>query len=149
MSAEWTRELVLDHELLDRQHALLFARLTAAGGSLDEDRAAVERAVAAFADELVAHIAMEESLMDETRFPERVRHKAAHDLFMADLGQLRAELRDKGPTPLVAEWLRVRIPEWLRFHIRVNDARLAAHVARREAQPGGAAPPKRDGRTLS
>ncbi|MGC3996268.1 MAG: hypothetical protein QM767_01515 [Anaeromyxobacter sp.] len=53
-----------------------------------------------------------------------------------DLNQLGGELAQKGPTPLVAEWLRVRVPEWLRFHIQVNDARLAEHLLRRRANAG-------------
>ncbi len=138
-STEWTRELAVDHDDLDRQHAVLFARLATVADLVERAlRPELERAVAALGDELFAHLAFEEALMEEARYPDRGRHKGAHELFVADFLQMRDELREQGPTPPVAEWLRVRIPEWLRFHIRVNDAPLAAFLAHRRPQPGGA-----------
>lgn len=136
MSVEWTRDLALEHEELDHEHALLFARLDAVSALLDTGAPAeIERAVAALADALVSHLAAEEALMEEAHYPERGRHKSAHELFVADFLRMRAELREEGPTPFVASWLRIRIPEWLRFHIRVNDAPLAAHLARPHPGP--------------
>lgn len=55
--------------------------------------------------------------------------------------------------PLVAELangLLRRVPEWLAFHTRVNDAPLGAYLARRrQLHPGDARPAKDDGRRLS
>ena len=71
--------------------------------------------------------------MEESLYPERGRHRVAHEVFLTDLQQLQAELRLGGVSPLVREWVRVRAPEWLRFHIAVNDAPLGHHLARRPA----------------
>jgi hemerythrin len=131
--AEWTPDLTLNHELLDDQHVEIFRRLGDAGRALDGPAARVEKAVQALADALVTHLAAEERLMNEALYPERTRHRSAHELFMADFEQMRDELRRLGPTPMVAEWIRHRIPEWLGFHIRVNDAPLGAFLARRRA----------------
>jgi hemerythrin-like metal-binding protein len=136
MSADLTPDLLLDHPDLDRQHALVLVRLDQIADALDRPRDEIERVVSAFADELMSHLASEEALMEETLYPERGRHKSAHELFAADFLQMRDELREKGPTPVVEEWIRTRIPEWLKFHIRVNDAPLAAYLARRRPQPG-------------
>jgi len=127
-------ELELHHEALDGQHAGLFALLEAAiaaleAGSADE----VKRALAAFHEAMLDHTAMEEALMEETLFPDRGRHRVAHEVFLADLQQLAAELDRAGPTPQVGEWLRLRVVEWLRFHIAVNDSKLGAHLAHRPA----------------
>lgn len=149
MAADWTHDLILDVEDLDRPHAVLVARLATAGALLDAPRAELEQAVSAFIDDLMAHLAAEEALMEETLYPERARHKSAHEMFVSDLLQLREELREKGPTPVVGEWIRTRIPEWFRFHVKVNDAPLAAHLARRRPQPGDARQRKGDGRRLS
>lgn len=149
MSSEFTSEMVLDQPELDREHALLMTRLGNLAGALDGSRAEAEEAAAAFADQLMAHLAAEEALMEETLYPERGRHKSAHELFVADFLQMREELREKGLTPLVVGWVQTRIPEWLRFHIRVNDVPLAAHLARRRPQPGDALRRKGDGRRLS
>jgi hemerythrin len=131
--AEWTPELTLNHETLDDDHVEIFRRISEAVAVLDGPTAGVEKAVAALADALVTHIATEERLMNESLYPERGRHRSAHELFMADFLQMREELREKGPTPLVAEWIQQRIPEWLRFHIRVNDLPFGAYLSRRRA----------------
>jgi hemerythrin len=131
--AEWTPELTLNHEILDDDHVEIFRRVTDAVAVLDGPTAGVEKAVAALADALVTHIATEERLMSESLYPERARHRSAHELFMADFLQMRDELREKGPTPLVADWIRRRIPEWLQFHIRVNDLPFGAYLSRRRA----------------
>ncbi len=148
MPSEWSPELTLNNELLDGQHVELFRRLSAAADALQGPRDALVAAVDAFADTLVSHLAVEERLMDETLYPERVRHKSAHELFVADFEKVREELRAMGATPAVADGLRRRVPEWLRFHTRVNDAPFGAYLARRkQAGPGRA--PRDDFRRLS
>lgn len=147
MTTDWTPELTLNHELLDRQHVELFRRLAEAGASLERSPTEVENALAAFADALVDHLATEERIMDDTLYPERVRHRSAHELFLADFLEVREELRRSGPTPSVAEGIRVRIPGWLRFHIKVNDLPLGLFLARRQKADGRAR--KDDGRRLS
>jgi hemerythrin-like metal-binding protein len=132
--ADWTPDLTLNHDLLDLQHVELFRSLSAAAEAVDGPTAGVEAAVAAVADVLVTHFAAEEAVMDEALYSERARHRSAHELFMADFLQMREELRRQGPTPVVADWIRRRIPEWLEFHIRVNDSPLGAYLARRRSQ---------------
>jgi hemerythrin-like metal-binding protein len=133
--AQPTPELILKHELLDAQHAEVFQRLALLSDALSGPREAIEPALAALADALVTHLAYEEQLMLDAGYPERTRHKSAHELFMADFLQMRQTFREEGPTPGIADWIRRRIPEWLRFHISVNDFPLAVFLARRRAQP--------------
>ena len=142
MPAEWSPELTLNHELLDGQHVELFRRLAAAAAALDAaDAAALPDAVADFADALLDHLATEESIMDENAYGEAVAHKAAHAAFTADVMQVRALVEREGATPAAADAIRTRLPEWLRFHIRVNDGPLGEHLARKRG-----APPARDPR---
>jgi hemerythrin len=131
--ADWSPDLTLNHEVLDDDHVEIFRRISEAVAVLDGSTAGVEKAVAALADALVTHIATEERLMNESLYPERARHRSAHELFMADFLQMREELREKGPTPLVADWIQRRIPEWVRFHIRVNDLPFGVYLSRRRA----------------
>jgi hemerythrin len=141
----WTPELSLQHEELDRQHAALFTLLEAAAAAFTRGGAPdVAGALAAFTDAMMQHAAAEEALMAETHYGERDRHQVAHEVFLADVEQLRRELAAHGPTPLVGEGLRVRLPEWLRFHIAINDVPFGLHLARRRAssrdQRGGERP---------
>ncbi len=150
MAAEWSPELILNHELLDAQHVEVFRRLAEAGEALRADRALLEATVAAFTDALLDHLSAEEQIMEETLYPERVRHRSAHEMFVADLSQMRAELARLGPTPDVEAWILRRLPEWLRFHIRVNDAPLGEFLARRRSpRAGGARPGKPSRHRLS
>jgi hemerythrin-like metal-binding protein len=150
MSADWMPELTVNHADLDEEHLEIFRRLKVAERSLDGDRDEAERAVTALADAIVDNLAFEERRMEETLYPDRGRHRAAHELFMADFTTMRDELRERGPSPLVVAWLNTRLPEWLRFHIRVNDAPLAAFLARREArEPGDARSSQPDRRRVS
>jgi hemerythrin-like metal-binding protein len=148
MPTEWTPELLVHDDELDRQHVEIFDRLRDADAALDASREAAERSMATLVERVVEHLAAEERLMDETLYPDRTRHRAAHELFTADLLQLREELLALGPTPPVRDWLRRRVPEWFRFHIRVNDVPLAAYLARRRPQPGDMRV-RRDGRRPS
>lgn len=149
MPVEWSPDLTLNVDLLDEQHVDLFRRLGDASNALDGARASLEAAVESFSDALLAHLSFEERLMDQTLYPERTRHRSAHELFVADLGQMRAEIHERGATPVAAEWIRVRIPEWLRFHIRVNDIPFGDYLARRRNSRPGDAQPRGDGRRPS
>jgi hemerythrin-like metal-binding protein len=143
MMGEWTPDLTLKHELLDSQHAAIFRCLAELAEALAGPADALGPAVAALADALVTHLANEEQLMDDALYPERTRHKSAHELFMADFLRMRRTLEEDGPTEAVADWVTHRIPDWLRFHIGVNDYPLAMFLARRRPQPSGH--PARDG----
>lgn len=83
--------------------------------------------------------------MEETLYPDRGRHRSAHEMFVSDLVQLRGELQQKGSSEVVADWIRTRIPEWLRFHIRVNDAPLAAYLSRQAERQGDTRPRRGNG----
>jgi hemerythrin len=141
---DWSTELTLKHEVLDAQHAELFRLLDALSAILEGPSGPIEIALAALSDSFVTHLATEEQIMDDALYPERARHKSAHELFMADFLQMRRALREDGATPAVVDWVTRRIPEWLRFHISVNDYPLGLYLARRRAQPGGGRP-ARDG----
>jgi hemerythrin-like metal-binding protein len=147
--AEPTPDLILNHQLLDAQHAEVFQRLASLSDVLTGPREGIEPALAALADSLVTHLASEEQLMLDAAYPERTRHKSAHELFMADFLQMRQTLRDEGPTPAVIDWVQRRIPEWLRFHISVNDFPLAVYLARRRIQPSAPGASRDGGRRMS
>jgi hemerythrin-like metal-binding protein len=135
MGPSWSPELTLNHEELDADHVELFRRLAAAADALDRGPREVATAIAGFAEALLAHLAREEALMDEAAYPERAPHRTAHELFLADLARARADLAANGCGAAAGEWVRARAPEWLRFHIAVNDAPLVAWLARRRDRP--------------
>jgi hemerythrin len=83
MSLRLTPELIVGFEEVDAQHRTLFQSLDALVAAAQADDAAGTRsAMTTLGDYLLTHFAAEESLMNAARFPERGRHKSAHDLFM-------------------------------------------------------------------
>lgn len=121
---------------LEHQHARLFEVVDAACAAVrSKDVASARRALQALADELLSHFAAEDRLMAAHAYPERERHGNAHDVFMQDFLQLTRELDATGVTPTVTLWMTSRVPEWLRFHVAVNDVPLGRFLAGRIAPP--------------
>lgn len=147
MSVRLAPELTLGFEEIDTQHrGILEAMDRAAESARAGNLAATRSAVATLGDQLVAHFSAEEGFMAESLFPDRGRHKAAHDLFMQDFAQLGRVLAGEGLSDLVVQWVATRVPEWVKFHIRVNDSALAAYLSskryRPAARPSRAAKPQ-------
>jgi hemerythrin len=121
MSVGWA-EIDAQHEDLLRRARSLRAIVQA------RDETSALEALDAMLEATVLHFAYEEDLMERTQYPERVRHRGAHDLFLQDLHALATEMADAGFTAEVETWATERMPEWLSFHIQTNDAPLARHL---------------------
>jgi hemerythrin len=133
-------ELSVGFEEIDGQHRQLLRYIEDAVAAVESDECArVKTAVSELGDYLMAHFAAEESFMEQASYPERARHKAAHDIFMQDFTQLGRELAMAGLSPLVRQWIVARVPEWIRFHIHANDIQLGRFLASRKFRPDGAA----------
>lgn len=149
MPIEWTPELTLNHDLLDPQHVGLFKLLDVAAEAAREPGGALAAALGRFGEALVTHLATEERVMAETHYPERARHKASHDLLVSDVLGVHQEVERSGPTPRLVEIVRTRLPEWLRYHTRVNDVPLGMFLARQAAGPRHEPAPEVPPRKLS
>ena len=137
-----TTELTCGYEEIDGQHRVLLERLDAAQRSAQAgDLALTKAALSALGDYVMSHFHAEESLMAESAYPERARHKSAHDLFMQDFAELGREIDEGGLSPTVLSWIATRLPEWLKFHIQVNDLPLGRYLTNRHFRP---APASRD-----
>jgi len=135
-----TSELTSGYEEIDGQHRLLLERLDAVVRAAEaDDLPRATETLGVLGDYLVSHFQAEEWLMAESAYPERVRHKNAHDLFMQDFAQLGHELAAAGLSPHVLTWIGTRLPEWLKFHIQVNDLPLGRYLTNRRFRPSPAA----------
>jgi hemerythrin-like metal-binding protein len=134
-TTDWTPELTLNHDTLDPEHVAVFRLLGEACDAAGAAPAELSGRLAAFAEALVAHLRHEENVMEEVLYPDRARHKTSHDLLVADVLTAQAELEAVGVTPRVVEAVTHRIPEWLRFHTRVNDGPLGEYLIRRGPNP--------------
>ncbi|HET9598694.1 MAG TPA: hemerythrin family protein [Anaeromyxobacteraceae bacterium] len=129
------RELGVGHELIDAEHRVIVRWVGELRERVDAgDAAATAAALAGLWDATVGHFASEEAIMEEFAYPERRAHAGAHQLFLGDLKELISELSERGLAEDVAAWAKVRVPEWITFHIETNDAPLARFVQRRTAE---------------
>src|SRR5690242_13728778 len=136
MTLRLTAELICGFEEIDGQHRVLLQRMEAAAAAAEaDDVAATKAALTALGDYLLAHFNAEESFMAASGYPERGRHKAAHDLFMQDFVQLTRELATTGLSVPAVQWIATRVPEWIRFHIQVNDIPLGRFLASKRFRP--------------
>lgn len=140
MTGRLPAELSVDHERLDVEHRDLLAGVEAARAALGGAADALRQSVRELEDLFLAHFAYEERLMDGCGYPDRQKHRSAHELFMQDFSRAARELEQFGVTPPVREWVDNGLPAWTAFHIRVNDVPLGRFLlARRSAPEQGSA----------
>jgi hemerythrin len=136
MAFKLTSELISGFEEIDGQHRVLFQRLDGVLQAVQsDDLAATKQTFQVLGDYLMAHFAAEEAFMAAASYPERGRHKSAHDLFMQDFAQLAREIEATGLSVPVLQWITARVPEWIKFHIQVNDLPLGRFLASRRFRP--------------
>jgi hemerythrin len=119
------------HAEIDEQHRALRHQLLELVGAVNSGKLeAVRHRLDTVVEQVAAHFAFEERLMQETAFPNYARHKEAHDTFVADAQKFAKELAAKGITPNFRRWAVGRLLEWFRFHIVANDVEFARHLLR-------------------
>jgi diguanylate cyclase (GGDEF)-like protein/hemerythrin-like metal-binding protein len=130
---------------IDRDHDALGAAIDAFvhevdSGKADAARAAMERLIGGVSD----HFAREEGLMAQFAYPLRRQHMEAHASFVADARRSLRELQESGVTPAFRRWAKVRLPDWIRFHILAHDTGLGRFLVK--AGAGAASPADGSGR---
>ena len=129
-STEWDRGLDTGHPAIDEQHReLLVAHADALERARGRDGQATRVAIAGILELTRRHFAFEELLMAESSYGQRVTHAKAHAAFLRDLLDLDALTARDACSPVVRMWLESRYLAWWKFHVRSNDAALAAHLA--------------------
>lgn len=128
----WTDALTLNHPVIDGHHQELFRRYEALARATElGNRGEAARLFEYLGFYVVEHFGAEERLMEESAYPDRAAHRAAHDQFISDFldhGQGFAD-QESGtlPSARVVEWMA----DWLRQHIAGTDQLLASYLARR------------------
>jgi hemerythrin len=136
MNGRLPPELSVGFDEIDVQHRGILQRIAELSDAVAAgDLALVRASVTALGDAVATHFAEEERFMAETSYPERGKHKTAHDMFLADFAQLASEVERFGLTPVARNGIDVRVPEWTRFHIQVNDVPLGRFLAAKRFRP--------------
>jgi hemerythrin len=130
MSVQWTPALAVGHAGIDEQHEELFRRVDSLIESMARgDRTEIGRLFEFLGSYVVEHFAAEERLMAGADFPGYGVHKAAHERFVRDLGELqRLWYSSDVGTDAIAVKARTWIADWLRTHIARTDQALANYL---------------------
>jgi hemerythrin len=129
MTMHWTPALAVGHETIDGQHRELFRRLdTLLEAMRLGDRTEIGRLFEFLGAYVVEHFGAEERYMRETGYPGLNVHKAAHDRFVREYGDLRRLYDASGASGAVAIKTEAWIVDWLSTHIGRTDVALARHL---------------------
>jgi hemerythrin len=138
MAFQWTRDLAVGVDTIDRQNQDLFHRLnnlleTMKKGKGQEE---LESMISFLGQYVVSHFGAEEKLMRMYEYPALLAHKAKHDKFILEFGELKKELQaGKSTSPAIQ--VQTRMVDWLKTHISQTDKALGEYLNSRRSLPGG------------
>jgi len=129
MQVVWHPSLASGNADIDGQHQEIIRRtadlVDALGkGSRDE----IGRMFDFLGDYVVEHFGAEERAMEQTRYPGRNVHGAAHTRFVQEYADLRRLYEVAGPSAAIAVKTATWIQDWLKSHIWGADRALARYL---------------------
>ena len=136
MEFQWDPSLEMGYEKIDTQHKELF---TALNSLIESSRQGKEK------DEIfktleflkiytVLHFDTEEELQVQYDYPGYLAHKRCHDEFKTIVGELIKRLFTEGPTEKMLKLVTTTIGNWLLYHIKGDDLRMAVYIKSKEAE---------------
>lgn len=123
MPVKWTQDLATGIELIDQQHRQIIDYINTLEEAIAEQN---RETVSMVLDQLLAytesHFTLEESLMEDVRYPFLNGHRKIHQSFIAKVKD-HIERFHRGED--VAEALRKQLELWLVNHIKTVDSDYA------------------------
>jgi hemerythrin len=130
MEYVWDKSIEVGNEMIDTQHKRLFDAINdllekcKAGKGTGE----LGKSMDFLNDYTIKHFFDEEQIQKKYNYPDQGNHKNYHDEFKKTVRELKVKLIMKGPSEELLNEFREKIGGWLVSHIKVQDARLAAHI---------------------
>jgi len=122
MAIKWSPNLAVGVSSIDDQHKELFARVDRLVEAMKaSDTAEVSRLMDFLGAYVVEHFQMEEKLMQKYGYPQFKLHKAAHDRFVTDYGELQKKFGIKGAVSFVTIQVKTWLADWLVAHVSGTD----------------------------
>ncbi len=131
----WTDDLLVNNELIDKQHRFLVHRVNLVHQAIKEqDTKAIMEALRDARAYAGIHFRAEEELMESKGYPELSRHRRLHEIFSDKLDQFEEDMRDH-PLATTGD-LILYMRDWVVKHILVVDAEYADYI-KRDADKNG------------
>ena len=131
MSIKWTPALAVGVSAIDQQHKELFDHVAKLIDAMkNSDAAEVGRLMDFLGAYVVEHFRMEEGLMQRYAYPDYALHRAAHERFVQDYGELRRKFESKGAMSFVTIQVKTWLGDWLAAHVSGTDMAFARWLQR-------------------
>ena len=123
---KWDGSFAIGIEAIDEQHKKIFERLLAIENSVAKRDPwhILHFLLSQLAESMKFHLAVEEALLEITRYPEWQEHRDAH----AKIMELMAELEDKLEHNAPGENLVGFFEHWFVRHVLANDREYARYM---------------------
>ena len=131
---EWHPSLASGNAEIDGQHQEILRRLAELVQALEQGRREeIGRLFDFLGAYVVEHFGAEERAMQASAYPGMNVHRAAHERFVREYGQLHRLYEAVGPSFAIAVRTATWVQDWLRSHILGADRALARHLREKEA----------------
>ena len=123
----WTPELSINHDLIDKQHQELFIRMKDLIMSIGNENNSIEVAkmIDFLGEYVVIHFSTEEELMQKFNYVDFALHKAQHQRFIQRFSKLEADYKARGGRLYLTLQIQEELINWLLNHIAGSDQKLA------------------------
>jgi hemerythrin len=124
---QWRDEYLVGVEELDFEHKDLFERLNELHENLanHDEKAKIEDCLGEIHTRVLAHFALEERFMLDTKFPNYERHKKEHDDFLEVIADIIERFRTSSELSY-GEALEEQLQHWILYHITTSDQELGS-----------------------
>jgi len=133
---KWDHSLETGYMKIDNQHIELFSKVNKLidASNQGKDKEIIFKVLKFLTEYVVMHFQTEEDLMIRYHYEDYAAHKKIHDDFKATVGELSAQLNEKGPTREMIALVTKTINAWLVNHIKGDDYHMATYIKAKDAR---------------
>ena len=122
----WTSDLAVGHEEIDKQHRQLFKAANALAEAMwdGKGREEVKKTIDFLADYVIFHFKDEEEVMLKHAYPGYAAQRQAHEKFLSDITELKTKYESAEASSALTIEVLTNACDWFRGHIRQMDILL-------------------------
>ena len=130
MSIQWTEDLAVGVDNIDRQHQTLFEKINNLldACSAGKGRAVVGDMIDFLGDYVAEHFTFEEQYMIKHNYPGYKAHRSLHEEFKKNFSQLKDKLEEDGANTYIVILTNRVVIDWLNKHIGIVDKELGRYL---------------------
>jgi hemerythrin len=130
---QWTEDLAVGVEVIDRQHQELFRRIDHLVQAVKkkECKFMIGDVIQFLKEYVVEHFGDEERIMQEQKYPAYQAHKAQHEWFIGEFASMEEELRNEQSSYTRSVYTNQMVVDWITAHIKKLDRELASFLKER------------------